>query len=170
LERTSKSRPTGVTIIAILSIIVGVIALFIGISSVIAGSFLSSLPPSAFNEGNQTINGNLTSSGGIPLSGIQPSLFGSIAIAIGGVLIAIGIVYLVVAYGLLKGKRWAWTVSVIISIINIVLNAVSIAASAGANVGAIVIIIISGVILYYLYRPHVKAYFGKGINPSTPAA
>jgi hypothetical protein len=30
-------------------------------------------------------------------------------------------------------------------------------------------IIISGIILYYLYRPHVKAYFGKvGRIHSTP--
>jgi uncharacterized membrane protein (UPF0136 family) len=106
----------------------------------------------------------------MPVSGIQPSFFGSIAVAIGGMLIAIGIVYFIVAYGLLKGKRWAWTVSVVISIISIVLNAISIATTA-VNIVAIVLIIISGVILYYLYRPHVKAYFGKASRTdATPAA
>jgi hypothetical protein len=33
------------------------------------------------------------------------------------------------------------------------------------NVGSIVSIAISGIILYYLYRPHVKAYFGKTLQP-----
>ena len=47
---------------------------------------------------------------------------------------------------------------IVLSIINIILNAISIATG---NIAAIISIIISGVILYYLYRPHVKAYFGK---------
>jgi hypothetical protein len=162
------SRPTGVTIIAILTVIVGAVTLITGILAVLAGTFVSSLPPSAFNDGNLPINGNSTSTGSMSISGILPSFLGSIAIAIGGVLIAIGIVHFIVAYGLLKGKRWAWTVTVILSIISIVSNAISIATA--GNIGAIVPIIISGVILYYLYRPHVKAYFGKGVNPSTSAA
>jgi hypothetical protein len=77
------------------------------------------------------------------------------------------IVSFVVAYGLLKGLGWAWTVTVILSIISIVLNAISIAAG---NISSIISIIISGIILYYLYRPHVKAYFGKGVSRSPPAA
>jgi hypothetical protein len=47
---------------------------------------------------------------------------------------------------------------------HIVLNAISIATG---NVGGIVSIIISGIILYYLYRPHVKAYFGKAVRTDT---
>jgi hypothetical protein len=42
---------------------------------------------------------------------------------------------------------------------------------ATGNIGGIVSIIISGIILYYLYRPHVKAYFGKATRTdATPAA
>jgi hypothetical protein len=167
LQATPKSRPTGVTIIAILSIIGGVIMLFGGIALLAAGIILPSIPPSAFQNGNLTIDGNLTGSG-MPLSGIPPSFFGGVAIAIGGVLIAIGIVSFIVAYGLLKGMGWAWTVTIILSIISIVLNAISIATG---NIGGIVSIIISGIILYYLYRPHVKAYFGKAVRTdATPAA
>jgi hypothetical protein len=95
------------------------------------------------------------------------SLLGGIGIAFGAVLVAIGIVSFIVAYGLLKGLGWAWTITVILSIISIVLNAISIVTG---NIGGIVSIIISGIILYYLYRPHVKAYFGKGVSPSPPAA
>ena len=95
-------------------------------------------------------------------------LFSAIAlIPIGGILIAIAIVSFIVAYGLLKGRGWAWTLTVVLSIISIVLNAISIAAG---NIASIISIIISGIILYYLYRPHVKAYFGKGVSPSSPAA
>ena len=45
--------------------------------------------------------------------------------ASGGVLIAIGIGYLVVSYGLLKGKRWAWTVTLILSFIGIVFGIIN---------------------------------------------
>ena len=96
-------------------------------------------------------------------------LFGAIAlIIIGWIFVAIAIVSFVVAYGLLNGRGWAWTITVVLSIISIVLNAISIAA--GNIIASIINIIISGIILYYLYRPHVKAYFGKGVSPSPPAA
>jgi cbb3-type cytochrome oxidase subunit 3 len=32
------------------------------------------------------------------------------------------------------------------------------------NIASIIGIIISGIILYHLYRPHIKAYFGKAAN------
>jgi hypothetical protein len=98
---------------------------------------------------------------------VPPSFLGGAGIAIGVILLAMAIVSFVVAYGLLKGLGWAWTVTVILSIISIVLNALSIAAG---NISSIISIIISGIILYYLYRPHVKAYFGKGVSQSPPAA
>jgi len=94
-------------------------------------------------------------------------LLGGLGIAFGAILIAIAIVSFIVAYGLLKGRGWAWTVTLILSIISIVWNAITIATG---NIGGIISIIISAVIIYYLYRPHVKAYFGKGVSPSPPAA
>ena len=79
-------------------------------------------------------------------------------IGIGIIFLAIGIAFLVVAYGLWRGKRWAWTVTLILSVIGILL---AIASLAVGNMGAIVSIIIHGVVIYYLYRPNVKAFFGK---------
>jgi hypothetical protein len=48
--------------------------------------------------------------------------------------------------------------------IGIALGIVSIAT---ANVGAIFHVIINGVILYYLHRPHVKMFFGKTVAAMT---
>jgi hypothetical protein len=174
LQSTPKSRPLGVTIIAILNIIGGAIMLIFGILLITLGAVLPLAPPSVINQ--PELQGNLTA-GQVPIPPTSPEttmiaqdLFGGFSIAIGIVLIAIAIVSFVVAYGLLKGKGWAWTVTLILSIISIVFNAISIAATAGANLGGIISIIISAVIIYYLYRPHVKAYFGKGVSPSPPAA
>lgn len=155
MQPAPKSRPTGVTIIAILNIIGGIIMLIVGLLAVAAGSIIPSLPPSAFE--------------GSDMSGVPVGFIGGGAIAVGAFLIALGIVSFIVAYGLMKGLSWAWTVTIILSIISIVSNAISIASG---NFGGIVSIIISGIILYYLYRPHVKAYFGKGApkRDASPAA
>lgn len=80
-------------------------------------------------------------------------------ILVGIVFLALGIAYLVMAYGLLKGRGWAWTISLILSAIGIVAGIYYITQN---NIGgAIVSLIINGVIIYYLYRPNVKAFFGK---------
>ncbi len=145
--------------------------LFGALALIAIGAILPTLPPAVFNQSE--LQGNLTTGQAppIPPPGVPPavpqSLLGGIGIAIGAVLLAIAIVSFVVAYGLLKGLGWAWTVTVILSIISIVLNVLSIAAG---NLASIISIIISGIILYYLYRPHVKAYFGKGVSQSPPAA
>jgi hypothetical protein len=146
MQAQPKSRPTGVTIIAILNVIGGIIMLVSGILLVAVGAFVPLIPPSAM-QGSE-----------MDLSGIPPALLGGGLIAIGGVITALGIISFIVAYGLLKGLLWAWTLTVVLSIISIALNAISIAT---ANFGGIISIIISGIILYYLYRPHVKSYFGK---------
>jgi drug/metabolite transporter (DMT)-like permease len=131
-----QERPRGVTIIAILIVIAGVLTLFVGIGLLAIGPFI-----------------------GI---GLAFAVFGAISSAI-------GIAYLVMAYGLLKGKGWAWTISIIVLIIGIVMGIISLPrAIAGvfSNTGSslsgdIISIGISAFIVYYLYRPHVKAYFGK---------
>ena len=156
MQTAAKPRPIGVTIIAILNIIGGIIMLLIGLGLAAAGAILPFVPQSEFQQQQQ----NLTA-GDIDLSQVPPSLVGGGVLAIGGILIAIGILSFVFAYGLLKGRRWAWILTVILSIISIVLAAITIAAG---SIPSIISIIISGIILYYLYRPHVKAYFGKAVN------
>ncbi len=138
-----KKRPIGVTIIAILIIIGGILLLLAGIAGVAVGSLSIS----------QTI--------------------GLGFVIIGAIILAVGIGYLVVSYGLLKGKKWSWTITVVLLFIGIVINVVSIiifgyftfdtdtSSFLTTNSGSIAGIIISVIILYYLYRPHVKSYFGK---------
>jgi hypothetical protein len=115
-----RSRPLGVTIIAILAVIGGI------------GSVLSGLAIMAI----------------IPLLGI----------IFGGLLIIIGLAYFVVAYGLWKGLNWAWNITLIVSVIGIIVGLGSIVVG---NVGALFHLIVNVIVIYYLYRPNVKAYFGK---------
>ena len=155
-----QSRPRGVSIIAILIIIAGVLSLLLGIGLVVIAPFLM--------NGVQTTSGNLGSQ-------IGPQILGLVFLVFGGISLALGVANLVMAYGLWKGKGWAWTISIIVLFIGIAINIVSVSitstgvfSNAGSNllgdiVSGIVSIGISAFIVYYLYRPHVKAYFGKTI-------
>lgn len=144
-------RPTGVTIIAILNIIGGIIMVIVGLLAIALSSIIPLIPPE-----QQTIEG---------FDFAAPWFAGAIN-AIGGVFIAIGIASLVVAYGLWNAKGWAWSLTVILAIIGIALDVVFIVTG---DFSSIISIIISGVILYYVYRPHVKAYFGKGVKAAQPS-
>ena len=86
-----------------------------------------------------------------------------LSIALGVVLVPLAIVSFIVAYGLRKARQWAWTAALVLSITSIVWYAITIAIIP-SNGGRTVGIIISAVIIYYLCRPHVKAYFGKGVR------
>jgi len=74
------------------------------------------------------------------------------------ILVPLGIAMLVVAYGLWKGKRWAWTITLVLSFIGIALGLASIATG---NIVSIWPVIINAIVVYYLYRPNVKAFFGR---------
>ncbi len=72
---------------------------------------------------------------------------------IGGFTVILGVISFVMAWGLLKGKSWVWTITLILTIISLIFDLPSM---------NIIGLIIDVIILYYLFRPHVKAYFGKG--------
>jgi len=74
------------------------------------------------------------------------------------ILVPLGIANLVMAYGLWKGKRWAWTITLVLSFIGIALGLASIATG---NIVSIWPVIINAIVIYYLYRPNVKAFFGR---------
>ena len=83
---------------------------------------------------------------------------GGLSAGIGAVLIALGIAYFVMAYGLWKGKGWAWTITLVLSFIGI---AFGIASIVTGNIGAVFHLIINIIVVYYLYKPNVKMFFGK---------
>jgi len=122
------SRPVGVTLIAILVAIVGIIALLAGVGLAAAGSYAGIALGSGFAAGLVSI--------------------------IGSVSIVLGLLYLFLAYGFWNGKGWAWFVGVILMIIGIVLGIAMLFISYSSIIG----VLIDLLILYYLTRPNVKAF------------
>jgi hypothetical protein len=156
LTTTATSRPTGVIVIAVLNIIGGIIMLIIGPPVAFAGTILPFVLQSIPEQQQLSMT-----SDGVDLSQVSPSIVGAGILALGWILMGIGIFSFIVAYGLLKGKSSAWKLTVIVSILSIAVNAVSIAI--GNTIG-IANIVINGIILYYLYRPNVRAYFVKSLT------
>ena len=129
-DNKDASRPTGVTIISVLLGVAGAAHILFGLA------FASIL--------------------GLILEDMAADLevadfIGALGFGMGAVAIAIGAALFFVMYGMLTAKPWAWNATRIVVIISIVVGVLSL---------DIVSLAISGVILYYLYRPHVKQYFG----------
>ena len=172
-------RPIGVTIIAILTIISGIILTFGGISLLAFGAFFTSGPIDVFISEQMQQQQQQELQSAAELQALAQFL-GGVGIAIGAIVLAVGVGYLIVSYGLLKGKGWAWIITVMLTIIAIAVQIVSGITASMFNasfiddtnsfvtgiIAQIVGIAINGVILYYLYRPNVKAFFGKS-QPST---
>lgn len=151
---TNTERPIGVTIIAILIIIGGISLLIGGISLIGLGALLS------------MSSEDIIQSNGISTDMAQLASLGMIPLVLGVVMLILGIAYLIVSYGLIKGKGWAWVITIIVTIIGLIIQIISaiIAGSITSSIlyglaSHIVGIIISGIIIYYMFRPHVKAFF-----------
>jgi len=78
------------------------------------------------------------------------------------VLIIIGIIYLIIAGGFWNGWKIMWYLGLIFTLISLIMEIVSLVNSgfAGIGVSVIIPIVIDLVILYYLFRPGVKQFFG----------
>ena len=164
-----QRRPTGVTIIAVLTIVGGILILIDGISLIALWVLISVAPD------NLPLTPNPSDT-----SHSITQFFGAFSAVMGCVFLAMGIGYLTMFYGLLKGKEWAWLITIVLLIIGIVIQIVS-TTSGGVFFDTSVInrdeinnrsvvseitiniigIAINILIIYYLFRPHVRAYFGK---------
>ena len=148
-----RSRPMGVTIVSILMIVNG--ALLVG-----GGIFTILVIPNIINEqlaGNQT---NITIGGqtNIQVGKTITGLINTIIVGVSSVSIALGVTAFVLAWGLLNGKGWSWLITVILAIISVIF---SIVAVVSGGFTSFITLIINGVIVYYMYKLPIKAYFGR---------
>ena len=150
MQSTNPPRPTGVTIIAILAIVIGIIGLLGGALLIGASAIFASTP--------------LFGLGGI-LAGLT--------MIIAGVVLFFGFIWLLVGWGFLNGRGWAWTVGLIFSFLSIIFDIFAVTTGQwSAAVGLLLWILM----VYYLFTGPVKSFFGKGpaippsysASPSTP--
>ena len=130
-----NQRPTGITILAVLAFIGGVLAILGGLSLVFLGSAV----------------GTVTNEGGIGTLGI---LFGAIGVVEGGV-------YILVAFGFWKAIPWGWPLGIAMALISIGVAIAQVVLGYASIFSAGISIVIGVIILYYLNQPNVKRYFGR---------
>ena len=160
-EVDEKRRPFGVSLISIFNILVGLVmvvlfAIYYGTGYGLAYQGLA----------QQDIGTTLKEK---PLLPLAVSFF----VLIAGYSLHRGILAFITAYGLWKGHSWAWWFAVILQSVEILTSILAmpfafarylIASSLQQTIymgspSAIGSIIISVVILLYMFRPHVKEYF-----------
>jgi len=130
-----NARPTGITIIAVLAIIGGILG-------VIGACLIFSVT---------TLSAGALSSGGLAFAGIVVAIL----------TLARAVAYLAFGFGAWNLQPWAWMVGMIVAAASIVISLLSVILGY-SNIGSeLLSIIVAGVILYYLNTPGVKAAFGK---------
>ncbi|HYK96088.1 MAG TPA: hypothetical protein VE011_09525 [Candidatus Dormibacteraeota bacterium] len=132
MQPTLKVRPTGVTVLAVLAAIGGVLGILGGVALLGLGSLAVA---------------------GTGILGGAIAIFGLIAIVQ-------SVLALAFAYGAWTLKPWAWTLGIVAEAIGIALSVLFIINGSSITSQAISIII-AGAIIYYLMTPAVKAAFGK---------
>jgi hypothetical protein len=130
-----QQRPTGITILAVLSAIGGVFGLLGGVLVVMGGGILG------------------TASGGASV--------GTVVVLLGVVTLVLGIVGLALAYGFWTLKPWAWPLGVALELINIGVAIAQVITGASSIPSVAISVVVAGVILYYLNQPGVKRAFGR---------
>ncbi len=79
------------------------------------------------------------------------------AAMLGGIVAVAGIISIIIAGGFWNGWKAIWYLAVIFGIIAIIFSAISLI---GGDVSAIIGLIIQALLLYYIFRPKVKEFFG----------
>ena len=119
-----KSRPTLITIIAILYFLVGVLSIISGLVMIVGGAAVG-----------QLVLGSMT----------------------GAVLIVVGLVNLVIAGGFWNGWKAIWYLAVIFGVLELIICIVGVFT---IGLPSLVGLLIEALLLYYMFRPNVKEFFG----------
>lgn len=124
VEMSEKKRPTVVKILVLIVVIASIIPILAGVMMLTGGAY----------EGYfmQEL-----------LSQILPTYY-----------VLVGVIGLVMAWGLWVGRGWAWVIALIIFIIGIIMDLVTLPTG-------IVGVVIDAIVLYLLMRPDTRRFCGK---------
>ena len=79
--------------------------------------------------------------------------------ALGVAYIVVGALGLIVGYGLWFLKGWAWILAIVVVALRVVLDVVGL--FSGSAMASFAGLVVSAVVLWYLFRPEVKRAFGR---------
>ncbi len=132
-------RPVGVTILAVIAIIYGIFSLLLALLGLLGSALLAS-----------GVGHVQYSAGTLAYATISDAV--------------LGILYLAFGIGALSLKGWAWTTGVVALALDVVREIVGVVIqgfSTSRIVSATIYIVIALLLVWYLFRPNVRAAFGK---------
>jgi hypothetical protein len=127
------SRPIGITIIAIILAVGGIFSILVGLEALGITSFGLA---------------DVAEAGGVS----------------GWASVISGVLSLIAAGGLFTLAGWAWILAVVVLVIRIVadiLAAIVVGLTSSLGLGSIGAAVISAIILWYFFRPNIRAAFGR---------
>lgn len=135
-------RPVGVTILAVIAIIYGAFSLLVALLGV-AGIAID-------------LSGALNRSTGYNVPTLVYAVIGDVIL---------GVLYLIFGIGSLQLKGWAWTTGVVALALDVLRQLVGLFILQGFSVSklvvAIITVVVAALVIWYLFRPNVRAAFGK---------
>ena len=130
-------RPLGITILAILAIIVGALFALVGLLAFVGAGAIAS----------GAATGTHLSAG--------------VAFTVAAVALVLGVLDIVWGIGALRLRPWAWTLGVALGVLNILNSGLNVVLGQGFSAGSIVGDIIAVLIIVYLFTPRVRQAFGR---------
>ena len=141
-RETIVRRPLGITIISILDMLFGIVAILSGVVLVILGSLIRYFP---FNELHA-----------INLNHQMISLTMLLGGVLGAILLIFGFIGILVGYFLWKGREFTRILHIVLSLLGILSGLLSMYNNVGPG---LLSIIVNSIIIYYLTRSYVKIFF-----------
>ena len=147
-----RSRPGGITLLAILQGITSFFTLLGGVALLVLSAFFTAggwdlIPEEELADALQQIPW------ASPFTSAQFfALTTTFLIGIGIVLLIVAILGFIMTWGLWSGKPWARLITMILAVISVITGIFNLP-------GSLISILINVVILYYLTRPHIKTYY-----------
>jgi len=141
-----RQRPTGITVLSLLEFIGGGLAIQLGIAFIALEPYISQL-----------------------LTALPPLISLRVGF-LGRVFLLAGLIGLVNGWGLWTGKGWAWWLTVILEALGLLSGLIGIARGDPTSLIGLLILIrllIAALILWYMFKPHVKDFFGVKVSFST---
>jgi hypothetical protein len=136
----AAGRPTGVTVVAIISAIYGALATLGGLLLILGASVLGGLAAGSD-------------------AGVLGGALAGVGIFFAALVILIAVGFLATAYGLWNRRSWSWMLGMILWIITLVFAILGLAG--GINASNIIGLVAAGVSVYFLWQPEVKRYLGR---------
>ena len=153
MQITVRHRPIGISIIAILGFLIGLLVVLFGAVFVIVGIV-----------GGSDISTSLQNSLGTTFSTDAGGAVTAIFVVIGIIFGLFGLLGIGLALGLWRLKRWAWWLEIILVAIAALgsISSISAANTNGTSTsGPIVELLVAVVIFIYLLTPGVRRAFGR---------